>query len=198
MELQYEKAMQEHGLKVSDLNKDGRVGVEQINKALRAMALNEKKGKKATPSTLQKIKTMDKWVYYEILDMMEGTDENEDEIPYDGDDVIEDLNKNARENDEDEQNEDLELDEEEADDEDDEEDTKPKEAKGDGSKINEELKALYESGVREITIDELKSKAKNTYDAIYYAYEEDDENGVATKEYTLIEKEKQKYTLNKL
>ena len=88
MELQYEKAMKENELTYSDLSEDAQTGVDGIKDVLKGLNMLEKKGKKPTEKTLKKIRAMDKWVYYEILDQLHGTDKNEDEMPEDADEIV--------------------------------------------------------------------------------------------------------------
>lgn len=56
-----------------------------------------------------------------------------------------------------------------------------------GLKIDEELKALSESGIKEITLDDLKTKAPISYDIIFDATEEDEPNGIETTNFSLLE-----------
>lgn len=57
-----------------------------------------------------------------------------------------------------------------------------------GLEIETELEALYNSGKKVFTIDELETLAPKTYDLLYEVCEEEDsENGVETSKYKLIE-----------
>jgi hypothetical protein len=182
MELQYEKAMKENGLEYNDLNEEAKVGIIEINKSLRAINLKGENGKPPSKTTINKIKTMDKWVYYEILDMVQDTDKNEDEIPYDSEDVIEEI--------EEERNNYMEEEKEEV--------KKVEQPKGDGNKINFELENLFKNNKLEVTINEIKSLAPNIYNVLFEIYEEGKENGVETSSYRLVEFEQQKYKLTKI
>lgn len=185
MELQYVKELEQRGLQVKDLPEDARTGIKEINKALSFIKMGEAKGKKTSPDAIKKIKAMDKWVLYEIYDMDSGEDKNDDEIPYESEDVKDSLDD---------------FDSEENDSSDDEQKPAQEEVKssGDGAKISMELELMYKSGKAEWTIDEIKNNAINTYNAIFEVYSEGEQNGVKTLEFSLIETEKQKYKLTKI
>jgi hypothetical protein len=188
IELQYVKELQTYGLKVKDLTEDGQVGVSEIKKTLDYIKIKEREGKTPTDNVLKKIKTIDKWVCFEIYDMVEDTDENEDEIPHDSEEIIEELEEEYSEDEDD----DLEKDEQ------------PENVKqvvktnADGNRINTELVELGKSGKNEYTIDEIKRVAPTTYKAIFDVYQKGEQNGVQTHTYSLIEFEEQKYKLTKI
>lgn len=187
MELNYVKELEKYNLQVRDLPEDAQTGIKEIKKALSFIKMGEAKGKKTSPDAIKKIKAMDKWVCYEIYDIVEDTDENDDEIPFDGDDVKDDL-----------------IDEDSDDNSDDDKDEQSKNIKqvvrtnADGNKINLELIELGKSGKVEFTIDEIKKSAPTTYKAIFDVYERNEQNGVQTNTYSLIEFEEQKYKLTKI
>ena len=57
-----------------------------------------------------------------------------------------------------------------------------------GLKIEKELEALYESGKKEYSVEELEKSAPETYEVLYdCCEEEDDANGVETSKFKLIE-----------
>ena len=175
MEFQYEKALKEHNIQLQDLPEDARTGIREIKNSVNLMNLAEKKGKKVSTNAIKRVKAMDKWVYYEILDFLEDTDKNEDEIPYESEDVQESLQESYDDNSQ----------------------KNVQEVKGDGVKINEELSNLHKEGKNTLTLDEIKRYAPNTYNAIFEVYSEGETNGVETKSYSLIEFEKQQYKLTK-
>jgi hypothetical protein len=188
IDLQYVKELENYNLKVKDLTEDGKTGVSEIKKTLDYIRRGENSGKTPSDEVLRKIKTIDKWVCFEIYDMVEDTDENDDEIPYDSEEIIE------------------ELEEEYAEDEDDDsgEDEQPQNVQkivktnADGNRINSELVELGKSGKNEYTIDEIKRIAPTTYKAIFDTYQKGEDNGVQTKTHSLIEFENQKYKLTKI
>ena len=60
--------MQEYDLSFGELPEDARTGIEQIKDVEKAINMLSNRGKKPTDKTLKKLRAMDKWVYYEILD----------------------------------------------------------------------------------------------------------------------------------
>jgi hypothetical protein len=173
MDLQYKKELEKNGLTVSELPEDAQTGIDQINDVLKAFRMLERKGQKPTAKALKKLKAMDKWVTYEILDYLHDTDKNDDEIPFDAEDVLDG-----------DQNE-------------------PKDDKGDsnvdvdpiGLKIDAELEQLYASGKTVYSIEELGSNAKETYNVLFESYEDGEENGVVTSRFSLLEGADKKFTL---
>jgi hypothetical protein len=182
MELQYVKELEKYDLQVKNLPEDAQTGIKEIKKALSFIKMGEAKGKTTSPDAIKKIRAMDKWVCYEIYDVVEDTDENEDEIPFESEDIQDDLEDDSDEN----------------------KDDQPQNVKqvvktnADGNKINLELIELGKSGKNEYTIAEIKSAAPTTYKAIFDVYEKGEQNGVQTNTYSLIEFEEQKYKLTKI
>lgn len=177
MELQYKKAMEENGLTMNQLPEDAITGIEQINHVLKAINMLKKTGKPIKESVYKKLRAMDKWVYYEILDFLHDTDKNDDDIPFDKNDVVDDLNKGKNDNNDDNSDDD---------------EPKPDAV---GLVIENELNSLYESGKTSYSIEELKNKAKKTYSELFNAYENGGENGITTSKYTLIEDSNKKFNL---
>lgn len=186
-ELQYLKAIQEYKLNIKDLPEDARIGIDNINDVQKAINMLKSKGRKPTDKTYQKLKAMDKWVYYEILDFVEDKDTNDDEPPFVADDVIDDLKNddkskstdlnadsdNVQPNNNDDQNVAL------------------------GILIETELTNMFESGVSEYTHEDIKKHGKKTYDLIFDTYEEGQPNGVKTTLFSLIEDSNKKFILTK-
>ena len=173
MEFKYKKLMEENGLTLNQLPEDAQTGVAEINKVLRAISMVEKKGGKISAGSLKKLTTMDKWVTYEILDYLHDTDNNDDDMPIDADDVIEDLNKDKPVN---KPNDNNQVDQV-------------------GLRIEEELNRLFESGKTSYTIDEIRNKASRTYKELWESYEEDEKNGIVTTKYSLIEDKEYNFNL---
>jgi hypothetical protein len=192
MELQYLKAMEEYGLKESQLSEDAKIGISTIKQSLKGVKLNESRGLGVSQQVIKKIKANDKWVYYEILDMVNETDENEEEMPYDEEDILEDLEE---ENEEDEQpNEDEEEEEREV------FQGRKTEQEGDSSTgilIDQDFKAMWEADKKVIKLDQLKSLSKNAYNIIFDNYDESGDNGIETSHFTLIETDEYEFTLTK-
>lgn len=167
MELQYEKALKEHGLRVSDLPEDAKIGIENIVSVQKGIHMANKKGKQPSQKVVKKLKAMDKWVYYEILDHIEGTDENDEEIPHTDDEVIKDL----------------------------EAENKP--ATDIGLLVEQELTELHNKGQADWDIDEIEDLAPKTFKVLWDTYDEGQENGIVTTKFKLIEKERGIFTLTK-
>ena len=173
MELLYKKELAKHNLSVSDLPEDAQTGIDQINDVLKAFRMMESKGKQPTAKSLKKLKAMDKWVTYEIYDFLHDTDKNDDEIPFDADDVKDDLNGGKNDN-----GNGVDVD--------------PL-----GLKIEAELEQLYASGKTVYSIEELGNKARETYNILFDSYEEGEENGIVTSNYSLIEGTDKNFNLKK-
>jgi hypothetical protein len=172
MELKYEAALAEYKVSEQDLPEDAKTGIEQIKKILSMIAMQEKAGKKIHEGTFKKIKALDKWVSYEIIDFANETDDNNEDKP----DVkkIEAEIKGQGGNGGDK----VEL--------------NPL-----GLSIDAELSEMYKSNKIDWTFEEIKASAKKAYDAIFDAYEPGEQNGVETTNFTLIEKETEIFTLKK-
>jgi hypothetical protein len=167
MELQYKKAIEENSLSINQLPEDAITGIEQINHVLKGINMCKKSGKPIKESVYKKLKAMDKWVYYEILDYLYDTEKNKNDIPYDEEDFEDDLYM------------------------------KDNNSKIDdlGMQIENELNELYDSGKTSYSIDELKNKAKKTYNELFQAYENGSENGITTSKYILIEDSNKMFNL---
>jgi hypothetical protein len=176
MEFKYKKLMEENDLTVNQLPEDAQTGISEINKVLRAISMVEKKGRKISAGSLKKLTTMDKWVTYEILDYLHDTDNNDDDMPIDADDIIEDLNKDGKDKPVNESNDNNQVDQV-------------------GLRIEEELDRLFESGKTSYTIDEIRNKANRTYKELWESYEEDEKNGIVTTKYSLIEDKEYNFNL---
>jgi hypothetical protein len=204
MELRYEQAMEEYGLTMKDLPEDAKIGIDNINNVLKGINMLQKRGKSVGDKTMKKLAAMDKWVYYEILDSVQGTDDNEEEIPYDDDEVIDEAESDAfsvGNNSSSEEGEEEEEEEEENNDNDGQQkmipDFSEEELQKLGVKIDEDLRIAYEKGVKQVTIDELKSFSKSAYNLIFDSYTNDGNNGVVTSNFTLLEIEDSVFELNK-
>lgn len=171
MELKYVKAMQENGLKLSDLPEDAQTGIAEIAKVLKGFKMLESRGRKPTQVALRKLSAMDKWVYYEILDYLHDTDKNDDDMPLDAEDVLNGMNDGKNK----------------------EKDVPEPDAIG--LKIESELDELLQSGKKEYTIDEIRSRAPRSYKEIWDSYEPGDDNGIVTSKYSFVENENELFIL---
>jgi hypothetical protein len=174
MEFKYKKLMEENDLTLNQIPEDAKTGVDEINKVLRGITMRERAGKKVLPMTLKKLATMDKWVTYEILDYLHDTDKNDDDIPFVAEDVLNDLNKDDKT-------------QKPASDE------KPVDQMG--LRIDQELDRLYATGKTTFEIDEIRSLARNAYKEIWDNYEDEDDNGIITSKYSLLEGDDKNFNL---
>ena len=58
-----------------------------------------------------------------------------------------------------------------------------------GLQIEDELTQMYETGEKEWDIEDIRKVAKKTYDLIFDNFDDDEENGVETSSYSLLEKD---------
>ena len=57
-----------------------------------------------------------------------------------------------------------------------------------GANIENELSRLYDEGNREFEIEDLQSKSTSIYDLLFDTYEPDEDNGIETSRFKLIER----------
>lgn len=182
MNYKYEELMEENDLTLSELPEDAKTGIDEIKAVEKAIRMLEKSGKKPSARALKKLATLDKWVQYEIMDYLHDTDKNEDDMPFEAEDIIDDLGVGAGAK-KDEVKED-EVKEDEV-----------VEADPLGLSIEQELDILYQSGKKSFTIDDLAEQTSKTYDVLFDNYEDDEENGIVTTKYSLIENKEGLFTL---
>lgn len=174
----YEKLMKDNNLSESKLTQDAKIGIKSIKESLKAIDRQKKNEKfKGTinPKVYEKIKAIDRWVCREIIDQLEGTNENDDEMPFEANEVIDEI-KNGNDSEKK-----VELTEEE---------TK-------GNQIEAELKKLMESNKFSYTIDELRNVAPVTYEEIWNNYDDGEENGVGTTNFKIIEDSSNLFNVSK-
>jgi type II secretory pathway predicted ATPase ExeA len=171
MEYQYIKAMQEFDLSYGELPEDAQTGIDQIKDVEKAISMLSNRGKNPTEKTMKKLRAMDKWVYYEILDYVNDTEKNDDEIPHEADDIVAEIKSDSTE--------------------------VKATADPKGLKIEEELTALFKQGKKAMSIDDIESLAPTTYQVLYDVYDADEENGVETSQFKLIEKPDNLFHLSK-
>ncbi len=167
MQYAYEKLMAENDLSYSELPEDAKLGIEAIKNIEKAVNMAEKKGKKISPQTMAKIKANDKWVVREILDYIEDEDNNSDEMPHDDDEIIDEIDDSNDPN------------------------------KQLGYTIEGELEKMFATGKKEFELGEIKSQAPNTYKVLFDNFDENDDNGVETNRYRLIETDEEIFTISK-
>jgi hypothetical protein len=167
----YEQLMQEHNLSISDLPEDAKIGITTLKDIEKSVKMAEKKGNTVSDKTLAKIKANDKWVVKEILDFIDETDENEDDMPYDGDEIEEEIDEEYEE-------------------------PQPQNSAL-GQSIEKELTEMFNSGKKEWTTNQIKSGFKNTYNTLFDNYDDDGENGIETSNFRLIESGDELFTISK-
>lgn len=212
----YQKLMAEHKLTVAQLPEDAKIGITAIMNIEKAISMAEKKGKKINPDTIAKIKANDKWVVNEILDFLDDTDKNSDEIPHEEEEVIEEIEETIEGEDGgkgkgkgEEANEGEDEDEDEDEDESEDDDSKggakdetkegiaKEKEKALGLLIEGELAEMHTSGKVDWHSDEIKAKYKNTYNTLFDNYVDGEENGIETTNYKLLEKSEEIFTISK-
>lgn len=169
MKYGYEELMEEYNLTFNELPRDAKVGINAIKNIEKAISMANAKGNRVSSDTMAKIKANDKWIVNEILDYIEDTDENDEEMPEDNNEIIDEIKGQ------------VELTSEQK----------------FALEIENELKRMYESGNREFTIESVKSNARNTYSVLFESYDENEENGVVTSRYKLIETKPKVFTISK-
>jgi len=214
----YQKLMAEHKLTVAQLPEDAKIGITAIMNIEKAISMAEKKGKKISPDTIAKIKANDKWVVNEILDFIDDTDKNADEIPHEEEEVIDEIKETIEgeggEGDDDD-DEDEDEDEDDEDEDEDEDDKSGADDSKDGVKdetkegiakekekalgvlIEKELLEMHTSGKVDWHSDEIKVKYKNTYNTLFDNYVDGEENGIETTNFLLKEKSEEVFTISK-
>jgi len=174
MQLGYEKLLRSYNIEVTDLDEDVQIGIKQLED-LKAKILSKRRiGQDVTPESMKKIKFLDSSIIREILDYIDDNDlEEEDEE--------ESISKNKfKEDEEEDKEEDEEEDEEEF-----------QEAYNNdmslGNTLDLEFQDLLKSGQSEFALDYFRSNAPTVYDVIFENYDNSEENGIETSNYTLIE-----------
>lgn len=169
MKYGYEELMEEYNLTFNELPSDAKVGINAIKNIEKAISMATAKGRKVSSDTIAKIRANDKWIVNEILDYIEDTDENDEEMPEDNNEIIDEIKGKVELTNEQKY----------------------------ALEIENELKRMYESGNREFTIESVKSNARNTYSVLFDSYDENEENGVVTSRYKLIETKPKVFTISK-
>jgi hypothetical protein len=187
-ELKYLEAMEEHNLKVSDLPEDAQIGITNINDVMKSIKMFEAKGKPISEKTIKKVKAMDKWVYYEILDLVNDTNENDGELPHDSEEIVDELEKVANKKVEKSVGENAEVVVAEV-------IANPNDSKG--LQIDKDLEVAHANGKKEIAFEELKSISKTAYNVIFDSYDDSGDNGIETSNFTLLETNENVFTLTK-
>jgi len=181
MEYAYAKLMKDNNLTLNDLNEDAINGINTIKGIERVINRLSKDGKKVSDKVVSKIKSNDKWVCGEILQILDGKERNSsDEIPFEEEEIIEQIN---------DENEDI---NENVDNDDINDSVDPL-----GIRIDNELEVAYMNGNTRISLDDLKNVSHTSYDVIFNNYETNTKNGIETTYFQLLETDKYIFTLTK-
>lgn len=168
MEYAYQKLMAKHELTYAELPEDAKTGIDVIKDVEKAINMAEKKGNTISQKTYNKLKINDKFVVGEILDYVNDREnDDDDEVPFDADEIKNEMVEGKSNLD-------------------------PK-----GLAIDEELKKLYSENRITLSIDDLKNVAPNSYRVLFDAYDPDEENGIETSHFKLIEKPDNLFHLSK-
>jgi cobalamin biosynthesis protein CobT len=201
MKLAYQKLLEDNKLTVKELPKDARIGIRHIDKLYEAIQKNIEAGVTVSKSAMEKLRANDKWIVAEILDYLDEKENPEDHIPHDSEEIEEEieeleeeLEENSDDDDDDDDDDDSEEEEEEDEDadeeeeEDDDDDTSYSEGDAElGLAIDTELDQMQATGKSIFGITEIRSLAPSTYEVLFNSYQKDQENGIVTSKYELIE-----------
>ena len=169
MKLAFEKLLETNNLEISDLPKITQVEIKELTQLKSLIDSKMTIGQNVTPATLQKIKDKDNAIVDDILEFLgdDDTDEDDNEIDRfsDDDDTDEDDNDNNE------------------DDEDDDTDGQNMDA----ITIDKELHNLFKSGLTTLSLAQLRDNAPETYECIFDTYGQDEENGINTSNYSILE-----------
>ena len=173
MKLAFEKLIEKYDLEVSELPKITQVEIREIN-ALKGLIESKRNiGQNVTPETMEKLKEKDSSIVDDILGYVEAQDSEEEEEETESEDSEDDSEDNSEE-------------EEEEDNSDDE----------DGVSIDSELNELFKSGRTTLNFSQIRNFAPTTYECLFETYGKDEENGIITSNYSIIETSPNSETFN--
>lgn len=168
MKLAFEKLLESNNLEVSELPKIIQIEIKELVGLKNLIESKKTIGQNVTEQTMQKLKDKDNAVVDDILEFLDLEDEEENDDSSDDDSSDDDTSDDDT------------SDENEDEEEDDSNDA-------DGLSIDKELNALFKSNQTELSINQLRSLAPVTYDCIFETYGKDEENGIVTSNYSIIE-----------
>ena len=162
MRLGFEKIVDENNIDIDGLPRDLRISIKELSDLKARVLAKTNIGQNISEETIERIRIKDQVIIRELLEYIEDEEEDtNDDITYSND----------------------------------EDDTEDNEDNDDNMQvdysvaiaIDKELDAMFKSGITTISLGQLKSKARNTYNLLWETYESDEENGIATSNYELIE-----------
>jgi hypothetical protein len=166
MKLAFEKLLESNNLEVSELPKIIQIEIKELVGLKNLIESKKTIGQNVTETTMQKLKDKDNSVVDDILEFLDLDDEEENDDTSDDDTSDDDTSEDdtSDENEEEEDSNDA-----------------------DGLSIDKELNNLFKSNQTELNINQLRSLAPVTYDCIFETYGKDEENGIVTSNYSIIE-----------
>lgn len=164
----YEILLEEHKLTIAELPADAQTGIRSIKEIERVVSMAEKGGKKVATHTMDKIRSLDKWVVREILDFVEDKETNSSAPPVSAEKIIAEIKK-------DEKAEEV------------KEETPAVEVDPRGVKCDLEFAALLKDNKTELTLEQVKEFAPYVYSLIFDNHTNDLENGITTTHYIISE-----------
>lgn len=187
MELQYVKLMEANNLDESGLSDKAKVGVKELKKALAGVALSERNGRTVSKSVVDKIEMLDE----NIVSLIERdlAAKNDAKAKADADAKAKADAEAAKAKEDAEKAKSTQKT-------DNVEEVKAADPKG--VKIDQDLAEALKNGKNKVSLAELKSISKTAYDIIFDSYEDGGQNGVETSHYSVIETEKEVFTISKL
>ena len=170
----YEKLMADNELTIETLPADAQASIKILKNLENAAAALVKKGKPVTEEAIKAMEVMDKHIVSEVWDYINDTQKAPEEVPVDYKKVIEKMKE-----------------EEKAE--------TPEQVDPLGVAIEAELENLFKGDKREWPLPELAAVAPKAYDALFKAHKPNEENGIQTSKYTLLETdpETKLFTLSK-
>jgi hypothetical protein len=200
-ESKYKKAVEQYGVKTTELSDNAQIGIASIEEILRALNTLERKGKSPQARSLAKLKALDHWVYQEILDYVQDTDTNTDNAPVDPKTTVKEVKEEvaaataaattaaatktaATKTADPAQTAATTT-------------TAAPEPDQEGLEIEAELAEMHKSGRKDWDIESVQKVAKKTYKVLFDNYEDGQTNGVQTTHYSLIESTPKTFTLTK-
>lgn len=176
MQLGFEKLMSSYDISINDLDEDVQTGIKQLETLKKSVESKRRIGQEITTETLKKIKFLDSSIIREILDYIEENDLEEG-----NEEDEEDSNDNEFSDDNEENEEDS--------DENEEEDDENEYDMNLGDLLDQEFTAMKKSGKTEFSMDYLRSNSPNIYQVIWDNYDDGEENGIQTSNFTFTETE---------
>ena len=195
-ELAYHKLIEEYKLNVSDLPEDAKTGINNIAEMLKGIKFVQSKGRTVKADTIKKLKMVDKWTCFEIMDYVNNTDKNApiekvEEVASEAKEEIKEevkvVKEESKQEPKQEPKEEVKM-----------EENKQPEVSIDtvGIKVDQELEKLLKANKISFTFEELKDLAPTAYKVVFDSYTDGDQNGIETSNFKVLETEKEKFTLS--